>query len=256
MSVCNISTLIVSMMVSAPLPKEQCATIRGKVVWAENNLPARQKIEIRHWPTGSPKPVIYNDELVVNPKNNGVRWAVIFLARLNKDGIPDPTITLPIHSSLKEVQEKNVYVDMPKMQFEPHIVTMRDGQQLTLINSSSVPSCTRVVSPEPVQQPNVNVLLKQKQEYLIKKSWKGRYLPILMDCALYRHMRGFLWKFPHPYYAVTDENGKFEIPKVMPGKYQLISWHEEAGWLKGGRTGIEIIIEEGTKKNIGQITMK
>jgi Carboxypeptidase regulatory-like domain len=33
---------------------------------------------------------------------------------------------------------------------------------------------------------------------------------------------------PHPYYAVTDESGRFELTDVPPGEYELVAWHE--GW--------------------------
>jgi hypothetical protein len=33
---------------------------------------------------------------------------------------------------------------------------------------------------------------------------------------------------PHPYYAVTDESGKFELTDVPPGQYVIEAWHE--GW--------------------------
>lgn len=32
----------------------------------------------------------------------------------------------------------------------------------------------------------------------------------------------------HPYYAVTDLAGKFELKDVPPGEYELVAWHE--GW--------------------------
>jgi hypothetical protein len=33
---------------------------------------------------------------------------------------------------------------------------------------------------------------------------------------------------PHPYYTVTDDNGKFELTDVPAGQYQIVAWHE--GW--------------------------
>ena len=33
---------------------------------------------------------------------------------------------------------------------------------------------------------------------------------------------------PHPYYAVTDESGKFELTDVPSGDYEIVAWHE--GW--------------------------
>jgi len=38
---------------------------------------------------------------------------------------------------------------------------------------------------------------------------------------------------PHPYYAVTDESGKFEFTAVPPGHYVIVAWHE--GWGVSGR---------------------
>src|SRR5262249_36603084 len=33
-----------------------------------------------------------------------------------------------------------------------------------------------------------------------------------------------------PYYAITDNDGNFEIPKPPAGNYYLVVWHEEGGW--------------------------
>jgi hypothetical protein len=33
---------------------------------------------------------------------------------------------------------------------------------------------------------------------------------------------------PHPYYAVTDMAGRFQLTDVPPGQYEIVAWHE--GW--------------------------
>jgi hypothetical protein len=37
---------------------------------------------------------------------------------------------------------------------------------------------------------------------------------------------GWVVVAPHPYYAVTDERGRFALDQVPPGQYTLVVWHE------------------------------
>ena len=41
--------------------------------------------------------------------------------------------------------------------------------------------------------------------------------------------RGFVAVFDHPYFAVTGQNGRFELTDVPPGEYTLAAWHERLG---------------------------
>ncbi|MFZ0796277.1 MAG: carboxypeptidase-like regulatory domain-containing protein [Terriglobales bacterium] len=50
---------------------------------------------------------------------------------------------------------------------------------------------------------------------------------------------------PHPYYAVTDESGQFELTDVPPGTYQIVAWHE--GW---GREGKEQVYDVLTQRRV------
>jgi len=33
----------------------------------------------------------------------------------------------------------------------------------------------------------------------------------------------------HPYYAVSDKDGKFELKSLPPGTYTIEAWHEKLG---------------------------
>jgi hypothetical protein len=39
----------------------------------------------------------------------------------------------------------------------------------------------------------------------------------------------------HPYYAVTDESGAFQLTDVPPGQFEIVAWHE--GWSVARREG-------------------
>jgi hypothetical protein len=35
--------------------------------------------------------------------------------------------------------------------------------------------------------------------------------------------------FKHPYFAVTDKNGSFELKDLPPGSYTITAWQEKLG---------------------------
>ena len=45
-------------------------------------------------------------------------------------------------------------------------------------------------------------------------------------CDIHSHMSAFVLVFNHPYFDVTDEDGRFELPALAPGTYTLVGWYE------------------------------
>jgi len=45
-------------------------------------------------------------------------------------------------------------------------------------------------------------------------------------CDIHSHMSAYILVFAHRYFAVTDEAGRYAIPRVPPGVYALAVWHE------------------------------
>ena len=71
-------------------------------------------------------------------------------------------------------------------------------------------------------------------------------------------MRSRVAVFTHPYYAITDADGKFEIKDAPAGKHRLFIWQESIGWRGGaaGRNGMEIAVKGGGAIDLGQLDMK
>ena len=45
-------------------------------------------------------------------------------------------------------------------------------------------------------------------------------------CDIHSHMSAFIVVFNHPYFKVTDADGRFRVDNVPPGTYTLVGWYE------------------------------
>lgn len=45
-------------------------------------------------------------------------------------------------------------------------------------------------------------------------------------CDIHSHMSAWVLVFNHPFFATTDDEGRYAIPNIPPGTYSLAVWHE------------------------------
>ena len=45
-------------------------------------------------------------------------------------------------------------------------------------------------------------------------------------CDIHSHMSAFVVVFNHPYFRVTDVDGRYRIDNVPPGTYTIVGWYE------------------------------
>lgn len=45
-------------------------------------------------------------------------------------------------------------------------------------------------------------------------------------CDIHSHMNAFILVFSHPFFAVTDADGRFSLDGVPPGSYNVVAWYE------------------------------
>jgi plastocyanin len=47
-----------------------------------------------------------------------------------------------------------------------------------------------------------------------------------VSCDIHSHMSAYILVFSHPFFAVTDDDGRYSISGVPPGSYTLLIWSE------------------------------
>ena len=234
-------------------------TIKGQFVIEGDKPPPVVKLDInKDQDHCLAKGAITGEKYVVN-KNGGVRWVVVWIAEDN-NGVADHKAMLPIHPSLAAIKEKQVTVDQPCCKFEPHVIVMRKGQDFVGKNSSPIAHAMQILGQNGVGQ---NLALVPGGSLSIDAAkWKPYYYPSEISCGIHPWMKAKLFVLPHPYFAVSDEDGKFEIKNVPAGKLRILMWHDGMGWVhkkdagKKGFDGQGIEVADGKTLDVGKVIVK
>jgi hypothetical protein len=234
-------------------------TVKGRIVWGGGDVPAPVPVSKElldknqdrdHCLSKGP---LLSEEWVIHKQNKGIRWTFVWLAP--EPG--DPKKKLPIHPSLVEIKEKEVSIDQPCCAFIPHALGVRQGQKLVAKNSSPVSHNVNCAG-HPLKNPQVNFLIPAGKQLDIDNLQADERFPVKVSCNIHPWMGAWIRVFDHPYYAVSDENGNFEIKLAPAGEYRLKVWHEAVGWRGGadGRDGQKITIKPNAVTDLGQLDLK
>jgi hypothetical protein len=217
-----------------PKPAAKWATIKGQVVFPEGKpIPKRAVIavNVNQVPCAKGKQIL-DESVIVNEQNRGIKNVVVWL---RPDDATDPKAKFTeaqIHPEDAKRKPADVVIDQPCCMFVERITLARVGDKLIVKNSAAFNHNFLWVSDKNGQV-NVNIQPGGKHEFanpLVAESG-----PIPYKCTAHPWMSGTVRLFDHPYYALTDENGKFEIKNAPVGKFRIVYWHESG--LRGGQKG-------------------
>jgi plastocyanin len=182
-----------------------------------------------------------SDEVVVG-KKGGLKNVVVYLRPddTNRNAVFKPA---DINPDLAKAKPKDHVIDQPCCQFVPRITVARVGDSLTVKNSAPVNHNFKYESDNNGSA-NWNTPPGQSQKF--KDPLKAEARPIPFECNVHPWMKGQVRVFDHPYFALTDEDGKFEIKDAPAGKFRIV-YHHEKGYHKGaaGRLGEVVQIAPG-----------
>lgn len=203
------------------------AGVTGKVMYQGEPVPqksinfgAEKQCALMH---GDKMPLA--EEIVVN-SNGTLKSALVYI----KEEVPNT-----------QAPTTSVAVDQHGCVFSPHVAAAMVGQPVDFINSDALLHNVRTVS-------KANKLFNIAQPVQGMKTTKKFDQPevgIQLRCDVHFWMVSYLHVLPHPYFAVTGEDGSFSIQGLPAGTYTLELWHE-----KLGTQSQTITVQEGESKAI------
>ena len=119
---------------------------------------------------------------------------------------------------------QSAQIDQNKCEYLPHVQVMAVNTEIALRNSDPI-----LHNIQFFQGDNSLFNMAQPVQGQVNKRKIDKAGNIYVECAVHGWMQGNVIVVDNPYYAVSDENGKFSITDLPPGKYQVKIWHEYVG---------------------------
>lgn len=185
------------------------ANLKGSVGFS-GTAPASKKIDTKSDPScGSGS--IPAEEVIVNA-NGTLKNVFVYI----KEGVPNQKYDVPTQT---------VTLDQKGCQYLPHVFGLQTGQTLEIVNSDAT---LHNIHGMPAKSKQFNLGMPF-QGMKVKRKFDQPEVMVRLKCDVHPWMSAYVGVLSHPFFAVTDEDGNFEIKNLPPGTYTLELWHEKFG---------------------------
>lgn len=188
------------------------ATIKGKVTF-EGTAPANAAIKMNADPVCvRENPTPQTQETFVVGKGGEFGNVFVYV----QDGLGNRTFPTPTDP---------VVIDQKNCRYHPHVMGLMVGQPLQILNS------------DPTLH-NIHALPAKNQEFNTGQPIQGmktnhvftaQEVMVPFKCDVHGWMNAYAGVLPHPYFAVTSDDGTFTIKNLPPGTYTIAAWQEKLG---------------------------
>jgi hypothetical protein len=118
-----------------------------------------------------------------------------------------------------------VKIDQQNCRYHPHVFGIRVNQPLEIVNSD-------------MTLHNIHALPKGNAEFNTGQPIQGmktmhtftqKEIMVPFKCDVHGWMNAYVGVMDNPYFAVSDDSGKFELKTLPAGTYTIEAWHEKLG---------------------------
>ncbi len=123
------------------------------------------------------------------------------------------------------VPKTPVVLDQHGCQYKPHVMGIMVGQTYKILNSDGVLHNIHTL-------PKVNASFNKGMPPTLKETTTVFNKPeevFHIKCDVHPWMSAYMAVFNHPFFSVTEADGKFTISGLDPGTYEITAWHERLG---------------------------
>ena len=160
------------------------------------------------------------------PDDTGRRRPLLRVDRASR-GLGDVVVWLEAKSGEKPhgvhkpetEQRPPVPMDQYGHEFVPRVLAVRSGQPVEFTNSDPANHNVRTTSAQSTNE--FNVFTGVDGSYTHRFAVDAQDRPVQVGCDIHPWMRGWIYVLDHPWFAVTDERGRFRIDGVPPGDYMF-----------------------------------
>lgn len=207
------------------------ATLKGRFVFEGTPVkmePYNVTSDLDTCMKGGKKPL--QESLVVNDSSKGIKNVAIYLRKASR-----------VHESAQTPAEEKVLFDQQNCVFSTHVFPLMVGQVMEIKNSDPVGHNTKISGSAGFNQ---TIEAGKSVEFVPKKE---EAVPRAVNCSIHPWMVAYYLPRKNGYYAVTDEDGSFEIPNLPAGEtLEMQVWHERGT----GNDGV-LVLETSEAKRLG-----
>jgi len=187
------------------------ATLKG-VVRVEGNVPKPKPISMAADPSCAKQhssPAL-SQEVMADAKGELQNVIVFVSAGLGDRGFDPPA--------------GPAVIEQKGCMYQPHVLAMRANQPLDVVNDDPT---SHNIHPTPANNREWNKA--EPPGTKVEEEFAREEIAIPVKCNIHPWMHSYVAVFKHPFFAVTGQDGSFDLSNLPPGTYTIKAWHEKLG---------------------------